>query len=55
MPAPNSIDLLPKIREIEKISKSSGRKLPRASKYGEVLSELELYLAKKMISNQSTK
>jgi hypothetical protein len=48
-------NLLPKIREIEKIAHSGGKRVRANSKAAEVVSELELYLAKKLIANQSTK
>jgi hypothetical protein len=48
-------NLLPKIREIEKIAKSTGKKGKKINMYVDGVSDLELYFAKKLVSNQSTK
>jgi hypothetical protein len=48
-------NLLPKIREIEKIAKSTRKKGKKINMYVDGVSDLELYFAKKLVSNQSTK
>jgi hypothetical protein len=48
-------NLLPKIREIEKIARSTGKKGKKINLYVDGVSDLELYFAKKLVSNQSTK
>jgi len=48
-------NLLPKIREIEKIAKSTGKKGRKINLYVDGVSDLELYFAKKLVGNQSTK
>lgn len=48
-------NLLPKIREIEKIARSTGKKMKKINLYVDGVSDLELYFAKKLVSNQSTK
>lgn len=49
--ATKTSSLLPKLRELEKISKDGSRGMKTAKK--EQISDLELYIAKKLINRQS--
>lgn len=55
MKSQSTKNLLPKIREIEKIARSTGKKGKKINLYVDGVSDLELYFAKKLVSNQSTK
>jgi len=49
-------NLLPQIREIEKIAKSNNKKKPlKLNKYVDKVSELDLYIANKLMNKQSTR
>ena len=46
--------ILPKLKEIEKLAKADRRKPQKVNKYVDGVSDLELYIAKKLANNLST-
>ena len=46
--------MLPKLKEIEKIAKAEHKKPPKINKYVDGVSDLEVYIANKLLMNQST-
>lgn len=48
-------NILPKLKEIEKIAKTERRKPPKINKYLDGVSDLDVYIAKKLMNNLSTR